>query len=84
MSDFAIHYLSECPNCGGNIDDPFMDDLCFQCDHRRHSVAPWDAPECGMCWPDDAGVDDGYPTYDEPDDEPAPRDVRDVPTGGLL
>ena len=54
MTDFTIHYLSECPNCGGNIDDPFWDNLCFECDHRKHAVAPWDAPDCDLCWPDRA------------------------------
>jgi len=58
MSDFGIHYLGECPQCGGNIDDPFVDDLCFQCDHRKHAVAPWDALDCQLCWPDNDDDDD--------------------------
>ena len=65
MSGFQIHYLSECPNCGGNLDDPFWDNLCFACDHRRHSVAPWDVPDCALCWPEN---DDGDDWQD--DDEP--------------
>jgi len=77
MSDFQIHYLSECPQCGGNVDDPFMDDLCWQCDHRQHSVAPWDALDCTLCWPED---DDGDDWQD--DDEPV-RPVVDAATGGL-
>jgi hypothetical protein len=74
--DFSIHYLSECPRCGGNVDDPFWDDLCFQCDHRRHSVAPWDALDCDLCWPDE---DD----WQDDDDVPV-RTVLDAPTRGLL
>lgn len=57
MSAFAIYYLGECLQCGGNVDDPFRDATCFACDHARHSVAPWDAPDCDLCWPDD---DDGF------------------------
>lgn len=76
MTEFQIHYLSECPQCGGDISDPFMDDLCFECDHSRHSVAPWDAPDCELCWPD---PEDDYP--DEDDEEPA-RPVEDVQVSG--
>jgi hypothetical protein len=74
--DFEIYYQPNCRSCGEPTDDPFMDDLCFDCDHGRH----WDASDCSLCWPDD-DVDDYY-FYDfEDDDEPA-RPIEDVKVGG--
>ena len=85
MSDFQIHYLSECPQCGGNVDDPFMDDLCWQCDHRQHSVAPWDALDCALCWPDNDDDGEIRTYYDDPDEDDEPvRPIVDAVTGGLL
>lgn len=78
MSDFQIHYQSDCSSCGDPVDDPFWDTLCFQCDHGRHSVAPWDAPDCRVCWPE---VEDDCFDLDDYDVEPA-RDVQDVQVGG--
>ena len=76
MSDFQIHYCGECPSCGNPVDDPFWDDTCFECDHSRHSVAPWDAPDCELCWPDPEDERDDY------DYEPPARPIEDVQVSG--
>lgn len=38
-----------CRICGGEVDDPFWDDLCPECEHEMHHDAGNFHPECGWC-----------------------------------
>ncbi len=82
-TDLEIHYQPTCRDCGESVDEPFVDDLCLECDHSQHWLAPWEAPDCELCWP--FGYDDFFDNDEDDYEEELAEHYRlvvDAPIGG--